>query len=128
MKTPAHLRQWDYALTVVTVALLGTLGLQSFIGTAYVWWAESVIPGWQISGYPDFMLVMNVIAAPQVIALVIVMGLCVPKRLFDRTALVIVSAAMLGAEWRRGHGPATRRPDSRYSWPSPPSFRWRLSL
>lgn len=96
MKTPAHLRQWDYALTIVTVALLGTLGLQSFIGTGYVWWAESTIPGWQISGYPDFMLVMNVIAAPQVIALVIVMGLCVPKRLFDRTALVIVSVAMLG--------------------------------
>lgn len=88
-------KNWDFALTVITVALLGTLGVQSFIGTLYIWWATTAIPGFEITGYGDFVSWMNAIAAPQVIMLVIVMGLCVPKRLFDRTALVVVSGAML---------------------------------
>ena len=93
--TPAHLRNWDYLLTVATVVLLGTLGVQSFIGTAYVWWALTAVPGWEAFGYPRFVDVMNLIAVPQVVALVVIMGLCVPKRLFDRTALVAVSGAMV---------------------------------
>lgn len=95
MTTPVHAKAWDYTLTVVTVALLGTLGLQSFIGTAYAWWALTAIPGWEQIGYGRFVVLMNVIAAPQVVALVVVMGLCVPKRLFDRTVLIIVSGVML---------------------------------
>lgn len=90
-------RAWDFGLTIVTVALLGSLGVQSFIGTIYVWWAERSIPGWEQSGYNDFVAAMNTIAAPQLILLVVVMGLCVPKRLFGRTALMVVSGAMLAA-------------------------------
>ncbi|MBE0417306.1 MAG: hypothetical protein IBX63_06035 [Coriobacteriia bacterium] len=89
-------KNWDFALTVTTVALLGMLGVQSFIGTLYVWWATNAVPGFEIAGYGRFVWWMNAIAAPQVVALVIVMGLCVPKRLFDRTALVVVSGAMVG--------------------------------
>jgi hypothetical protein len=88
-------KNWDFALTVITVALLGTLGVQSFLGTLYVWWATTAVPGFEISGYGQFVWWMNAIAAPQVVALVVVMGLCVPKRLFDRTALVVVSGAMI---------------------------------
>ncbi len=88
-------KNWDYALTVITVALLGSLGVQSFIGTLYVWWATDTVPGFELIGYSRFVWWMNVIAAPQVVALVVVMGLCVPKRLFDRTLLVAVSGAML---------------------------------
>jgi hypothetical protein len=40
---------------------------------------------------------MNTIAAPQVLALVVVMGLCVPKRLFSRRLLIGVSVAMVVA-------------------------------
>jgi len=88
-------RSWDFALTLVTVALLGSLGVQSFIGTLYVWWAQRVIPGWETVGNEAFIRVMNAIAAPQIVALVVVMGLCVPKRLFDRMVLLYVSAAMV---------------------------------
>ena len=88
-------RAWDFGLTVVTVALLASLGVQSFVGTVYVWWAERSVPGWEQAGYTDFIAVMNTIAAPQLVLLVIVMGLCVPKRLFKRTTLIAVSAAML---------------------------------
>ena len=95
MNSLAHTRTWDYALTVVTVILLATLGLQSLLGTFYAWWALSTIPNWEAFGYYDFVYVMNLIAAPQVVALVVVMGLCVPKRLLDQTALIIVSGVML---------------------------------
>jgi len=96
MTTPAARRTWDFSLTVITVVLLGGIGVQSFLGTLYVWWAQRTIVGWeQGTGYADFVNTMNAIAAPQIVLLVIVMGLCVPKRLFSRTVLVGVSAGML---------------------------------
>lgn len=88
-------RTWDFSLTVLTVVLLGSLGVQSFIGTLYVWWAQRTTPGWQQVGYAGFVETMNLIAAPQLVALVVVMGLCVPKRLFSRTLLLAVSLAMV---------------------------------
>lgn len=88
-------RAWDFGLTVATVVLLGGLGVQSFAGTLYVWWAQRVIPGWEQTGSNGFVATMNAIAAPQLVALVVVMGLCVPKRLFSRRALLWVSAAMV---------------------------------
>jgi len=96
MSTPAARRTWDFSLTVITVVLLGGIGVQSFLGTLYVWWAQRTIIGWeQGTGYADFVSTMNAIAAPQIVLLVIVMGLCVPKRLFSRVVLVGVSAGML---------------------------------
>lgn len=88
---------WDFGLTVATVALLGLLGLQSFIGTIYVWWAQRTIPGWEQTSYVGYVEVMNALAAPQLMLLVVAMGLCVPKRLFSRRALLAVSVAMLAA-------------------------------
>lgn len=90
-------RAWDFGLTIATVVLLASLGLQSFVGTIYVWWAQGANPAWEQVGYDSFVSTMNMIAAPQLIALVVVMGLCVPKRLFSRLALLGVSALMLVA-------------------------------
>lgn len=87
---------WDFALVIATVGLLGALGLQSLIGTLYSWWAYRTQPDWETAGgYAAFIDVMNAVAAPLVIALVLVMGLCVPKRLFSRTTLAAVSAGMI---------------------------------
>jgi hypothetical protein len=95
-----HIRQrsWDFALTIITVVILASLGVQSFVGTIWVLYAEKTIPGWeQGAGYANYVSLMNTIAAPQVLALVVVMGLCVPKRLFSRRLLIGVSAAMIVA-------------------------------
>lgn len=89
-------RTWDFGLTVATVVLLGSLGVQSFVGTIYVWWAQRAVPGWEQAGYAGYVDTMNAIAAPQLILLVVAMGLCVPKRLFSRRVLLAVSVAMLG--------------------------------
>ncbi len=97
MMTEIRQRTWDFALTVITVLLLGSLGVQSFIGTLYSWWAQRTIPGWEQTGYAGFVQTMNALAAPQLVALIVVMGLCVPKRLFERRVLAGVSLAMLCA-------------------------------
>jgi len=91
-------RTWDFALTVITVAVLGLLGVQSFVGTLYVWWAERSISNFeQSAAYATYVARMDAVAAPLVVALVVVMGLCVPKRLFSRRLLLWVSAAMVAA-------------------------------
>lgn len=91
-------RNWDFALTVITVVVLGLLGVQSFVGTLYVWWAERSITNFETSfAYATYVARMNAVAAPLVVALVVVMGLCVPKRLFSRRVLLGVSAAMVAA-------------------------------
>jgi hypothetical protein len=89
-------RAWDFALTIVTIVVLGLLGVQSFVGTGYVWWAERSIPEWEAGpGYAAYVSLMNNIAAPLLVVLVVVMGLCVPKRLFSRKVLIAVSAVMV---------------------------------
>lgn len=93
--TDIRQRTWDFGLTVVTVVLLASLGVQSFFGTLYVWWAQSADPLWEQTSYAGYVAVMNAVAAPQLIALVVVMGLCVPKRLFSRGLLLGVSAGMV---------------------------------
>ncbi len=95
--TDVRRRGWDFGLTIITVLLLSSLGVQSFIGTLYVWWAQSAVPNWEQAGYNGYVALMNLLAAPQLVALVVVMGLCVPKRLFARRVLVTVSAAMVAA-------------------------------
>ena len=88
-------RGWDFTLVMLTVGLLGALGAQSLLGTLYAWWAYRTQPDFEQQGYAAFIGTMNAIAGPLVIALVVVMGLCVPKRLFARRSLLAVSVAMI---------------------------------
>jgi len=94
-KTSAPGSSWDFTLTAVTIGLMGSLGAQSLLGTVYAWWTHRSIPGWEQTGQPGFIGIMNAAAAPQVIALVVVMGLCVPKRLLSHRALLGASAGMV---------------------------------
>jgi hypothetical protein len=86
---------WDFFLVMLTVGLLGALGAQSLFGTLYSWWAYRTQPNWEQVGYAGFVGLMNAVAAPLVVALVIVMGLCVPRRLLQRRTLVVASTAMV---------------------------------
>lgn len=86
---------WDFALMMATVVVLAALGIQSFLGTAYAWWGERTQLDWTVSGYPAFVDVMNAVAGPLVVALVVLLGLCVPKRVFERRALLAASVALV---------------------------------
>ena len=57
-------RSWDFGLTVLTVVLLGSLGVQSFLGTLYVWWAQRTVPLWEQVYYDSFVTVMNAMSSP----------------------------------------------------------------
>ena len=104
--------------------ILGALGVQSFVGTIYTWWAARMVPGWQQGpGYTDFVTLMNQIAAPMVVALVVVMGLCVPKRLFERRALLASRRRCSWPEWASASTPARYRPASESTSRSPRSSR-----
>ncbi len=93
-----HRSRWDFALLLVTVAMLGGLGVQSLAGTLYSWWATRTIEGWGTSAaFGEYIATMNLVAAPMVIGLAVVMGLCVPKRLFSRAALAVASCVMVAA-------------------------------
>ena len=90
------MRRYDFWLVMITIALLAGMGLLAFGGTLYTWRAEVVTPGWSGgAGYAAYTRVMDRLAAPFVAALVVVLGLCIPRRLFDRQALWAVSAAMV---------------------------------
>lgn len=91
---PGHIG-WDFALMIATVVLLAALGVQSLMGTVIVWWGQRNDPSWMQTQYPGFVQGMDAFAAPLMVALVVVMGLCVPKRLFDRALLIIISMAMV---------------------------------
>ena len=93
--SPSAKGTWDFALMMLTVIALAALGVQSFVGTLYAWWAYRTIPEWEAVGYPGFVNTMNAIAAPIVVALVVLLGLCVPKRVLRRTALALASVALL---------------------------------
>jgi hypothetical protein len=68
------------------------------VGALYTWWAIRSIPGWQQGGgYAAYVDAMNTVATPLIVGLVVVMGLCVPKRLFSRLGLVWVSLGMVVA-------------------------------
>lgn len=96
--SPARRSGWDYALMLATTALLGGLGVQSLAGTLYSLWAARAVQGWsETPAFASYIATMNAIAAPMLIALFVVMGLCVPKRLFSRGVLVGVSALMIAA-------------------------------
>ena len=86
---------WDFVLMVLTLAFLAALGVQSIIGTGYAWWAADAIPAWEQTGYSGYIALMNAVAAPSVLGLVVVLGLCVPKRILSRTALLAVSAGLV---------------------------------
>lgn len=81
---------------VATIVLLAALGVQSLAGTLYSWWAHDAFLNWEKGpGYAAFASVMNVVAAPLVVGIVVVLGLCVPKRIFGRRVLVVVSVGLM---------------------------------
>jgi hypothetical protein len=82
---------------MATVAALAALGVQSFSGTLWAWWAERNDPSWASGGNEAFIEVMNGVAAPLVVGLVVLLGLCVPKRVLQRRALAYVSVGMVAA-------------------------------
>lgn len=90
------MKSYDFWLVMIAIALLVAMGLLAFGGTLWTWRAELAQPGWSAGpGNVAYVDLMNKLVAPLVAGLVVVLGLCMPRRLFDRRTLGVVSAAMV---------------------------------
>lgn len=90
------MRNYDYILAIISIVLLATIGVVSLYGTGFSWLSSLRSPEWtQTFLYSQYLDNMNRTAAPFVLALVIVLGLCIPKRLFSRGGMLLVSGVMV---------------------------------
>ena len=87
------MKQFNFILILITVALLGIIGIIFIIGTVY---SSVQAPNWtETFLYQDYLNDMNLGVVPFVIALLVVLGLCIPKRLFGGKDLLIINGALV---------------------------------
>ena len=84
---------WDIVLTLLTSLTLMFFGILCLYGMFY-YKSGSTEQGWSVTAYQGMM---NRLAAPIVIALIIWLVLCIPKRLFSKKVLFAYSAAVVAA-------------------------------
>jgi hypothetical protein len=84
---------WDIILTLLTSLTLMFFGILCLYGMFY-YKSGSTEPGWSVTAYQGMM---NRLATPIVISLIIWLVLCIPKRLFSKKVLFAYSAAVVAA-------------------------------
>lgn len=91
----AAAKDYDFILTILTIALVALIGILFVGGTIYTFFAAEIDPQWtQTAMYAQYVESMNSYLFPLLVALVLVLGLCIPRRLFTRRALLVVSVGM----------------------------------
>jgi hypothetical protein len=84
---------WDIILTLLTSLTLMFYGVLCLYGMFY-YKINSPAPGWSVAAYQRMM---NGLATPLTILLILWLVLCIPKRLFSRRLLFGYSAAIVTA-------------------------------
>ena len=84
---------WDLALVLLTAATLAAFGALALWGMFH-YKSHAPLPDWSV---PAFQEMMNRLAAPLVVLLIVWLVLCIPKRLLSRRALLGYSAAIIAA-------------------------------
>lgn len=92
------MKHFNYILVIVTLVILVAMGLMFIAGTIYSYQLSISQPNWtQTPLYDDYLAVMNTGMIPFVVTLVITLGLCIPKRLFQGATLLAVMAGLVFA-------------------------------
>jgi len=91
-RTPKPLG-WDIILTILTALTLMAFGVLCLFGMFHFKF-HSTGSSWSVSAYQQMM---NRLATPLVLLLILWLVLCIPKRLFSRKVLYGYSAAILAA-------------------------------
>lgn len=90
------LKNYDYYLIVLTTFILFAIGIVCVYGISYYNYLASG-HGWTgTTGYLQFIDDMNSYLYPFLVLLLVSLGLCIPKRLFEQDILVKISALALG--------------------------------
>jgi len=89
-------KNYDYYLIVLTTAILFAIGIVCVYGITYYNYFATV-PGWtETVVYLQFINDMNAYLYPFLVLLLISLGLCIPKRLFEQDILIKISALAMG--------------------------------
>ncbi len=90
------IKNLNYILIVATIVILAAVGIAFIFGTTFSWVMSETDTIWrQTALYQDYVNIMNLAVGPMVIALVVVLGLCIPKRLFTGVRLLQLMGALL---------------------------------
>lgn len=82
---------WDLALVLLTAGTLAAFGVLALWGMFH-YKTHAAGPDWNVVAYQQMM---NRLAAPFLVALILWLVLCIPKRIFSRRALLVYSGAIL---------------------------------
>ncbi len=89
------MKRLNFILILLTVVILSVIGIIFIIGTIY---GSIQSPNWEnTSVYQVYLDKMNVAVMPFVVSLLVVLGICIPKRLFTGYDLLKINGALLGA-------------------------------
>lgn len=89
--------RYDLTLIILTVGLLVLLGALCVYGTVYSFLASQADPRWtETARYGAYVDRMNSAAYPLIVSLMVVMGLCIPRRIVRRRDLLWTSLAVVG--------------------------------
>ncbi len=89
-------QKYDYYLIIATVLILFAIGIVCVYGISYYNYLAS--PDWTNTfQYMKYIEDMNSYLYPFLVLLLITLGLCIPKRLFEPNILAKFSALVLGA-------------------------------
>ena len=89
------MKHLNFILILLTVIILSVIGIIFIIGTIY---GSIQAPNWETTAiYQVYLDKMNVAVMPFVVSLLVVLGLCIPKRLFAGPDLLKINGALLGA-------------------------------
>jgi hypothetical protein len=87
-------QHYDFSLILLTALILTGIGVVCLYGIAY--YNYHYAPEWtETQGYAEYVDSMNLYLYPLVVLLLVVIGLCIPKRLVPREKLLGVSAVIL---------------------------------
>jgi hypothetical protein len=97
---------YDYVLALATIAILVALSAVFIYGTVESWSNSISNPDWTRGRlYADYLNRMNAYAYPFVVALVLALCMCIPKRFIPRTYLlrsslvILALSTMVGLLW-----------------------------
>ncbi|MDW7776613.1 MAG: hypothetical protein SCH39_09825 [Methanosarcinales archaeon] len=89
-------RTYDFYMMLLTTAVLAIIGLVCLYGIGYYTYTTETIPGWtETPLYGDYIDNMNQYIYPFVVLLLVVLGLCIPKRIVPRQSLLASGTGIL---------------------------------
>lgn len=90
------LKNYDYYLIILTTLILFAIGAVSIYGITYYNYLAVDSQWTQTAQYSQYIDEMDSYLYPFLVLLLISLGLCIPKRLFEQDILIKFSAAILG--------------------------------